>query len=152
MTIAAARAVALAIAVGTLSILAIGCRGKAVESPVCGRDGKVYPSERAAQAAGVELDVTGGCRDQVPGWAPCGAHYCNAETSYCEIYLSDVREIPTDHFCRKLPESCLRIETSARTCDCLPAETPCRSFCGPLPAGGTASFHLTCQGRSPPKP
>jgi len=120
------------------------------DSPVCGCDGAVYPSECAAHAAGVDLDVTGACRDPVPGWAPCGAHYCDADTSYCEIYLSDVPEIPTDHFCRPLPEGCLRLEAGARTCECFPAATPCRSFCGPLPTGGRPSFHLTCQGRSPP--
>jgi hypothetical protein len=167
MTIAAARAVAVVlvsalIACRTRAVMDAGADGachRAVAkardcdggaSPVCGCDGVVYPSECAAYAAGVDLDVTGACRDRVPDWAPCGAHYCNADTSYCEIYLSDVPEIPTDHFCRPLPESCLRLEASARTCECFASSTPCRSFCGPLPTGGRPAFHLTCQGRSPP--
>src|SRR6185437_9895267 len=101
-----------------------------------------------------DLAVGGGCKEPIPGWAPCGATYCDVRTSYCEIYLSDVREIPTDYFCRPLPASCLPADGAARTCDCFPPGTRCATFCGPLPTapGAPTGFHLTCQGRRPPGP
>jgi hypothetical protein len=118
-------------------------------SPVCGCDGKVYPTECAAHAAGVDLAVMGGCKAVLPDWAPCGRHYCDAHTSYCAIYLSDVFELPTDYFCRPLPASCLPDAGTTRTCGCFPPGTPCLSFCGPLSTGGLETFHLTCQGVKP---
>ena len=121
-------------------------------APVCGCDGKVYASECSAHAAGVDLSVTGGCKEPIAGWAPCGARYCDVHTSYCEIFLSDVFEIPTDYFCRPLPASCHPAEGGAPDCACFPAGTRCGAFCGPLPTapGAPTGFHLTCQGRRPP--
>jgi hypothetical protein len=121
-------------------------------APVCGCDGKTYASECAAHAAGVDLAVMGGCKEAIDDFAPCGPRYCDVRSSYCEIYLSDVFELPTDHFCRPLPPSCLPADGAARTCDCFPSGTPCRSFCGVLPTapGARSGFHLTCQGRHPP--
>jgi hypothetical protein len=121
-------------------------------APVCGCDGAVYESECAAHAAGVDVSVTGGCKDRIAGWAACGGHYCDVRTSYCEIFLSDVPEPPTDYFCRPLPPSCLPGDGAARGCDCFPRGTRCGTFCGPLPTapGAMSGFHLTCQGRHPP--
>ena len=119
-------------------------------APICARDGKVYDNACAARAAGQELSVTGGCKALIPGYAACGAQYCDAQTSYCEIYLSDVPELPTDHFCRPLPNACKPVDGVAKHCDCFAADTPCLSFCGPLLTGGIDAFHLTCQGKKPP--
>jgi hypothetical protein len=119
-------------------------------APVCVRDGKVYDNACAAHAAGKELSVTGGCKAIIPNYAPCGASFCDARTSYCEIYLSDVPELPTDHVCRPLPQACKPVGGVAKHCDCFAAETACLSFCGPLPTGGVDAFHLTCQGKKPP--
>jgi hypothetical protein len=118
-------------------------------APVCGCDGEVYPNACSAHAARVDLDVRRGCRRVIPDYLPCGAHYCDARRSYCEIYLSDVAELPSEHSCRALPEACLP-GPAAPSCDCFPAGTPCLAFCGPLPSGGTLGFHLTCQGVKPP--
>jgi hypothetical protein len=78
--------------------------------------------------------------------------YCDARSSYCEIYLSDVFELPTSHACKPLPVDCLPRGTAAPSCTCFPEATPCRTFCGPLPTGGVQGFHLTCQGVQEPKP
>jgi hypothetical protein len=123
-------------------------------TPVCGCDGKIHDDECAAHAAGVDLDVTGSCKAVLPDWAPCGPRYCDVRTSYCEIYLSDVFEIPTTYTCRPLPAACRPVAGDAGahpTCGCFPAGTPCLSFCGPLPTGGLTGFHLTCQGVKEPK-
>jgi len=120
--------------------------------PACACDGKVYDNECAARAAGKDLAVMGGCTAQIPNYAACGAHYCDARQSYCEIYLSDVFELPTDHFCRPLPSACRPEGGVAKPCSCFPESTPCLSFCGPLLTGGVDAFHLTCQGKKPPNP
>jgi hypothetical protein len=124
----------------------------AADSPVCGCDGKIYDSECWAYAAGVDLAVMGGCKERIANYAACGRRYCDVRTSYCEIFLSDVFELPTDYFCRPLPPSCSSGDGATLTCDCFPAGTRCRAFCGTLPTtpGGLSGFHLTCQGTRPP--
>jgi len=117
---------------------------------VCGCSGQVYDNECAAHAHGDDLDVLGHCDAHIPNYAACGAHYCDARRSYCEIYLSDVFDLPTDHFCRPLPNACKPKDGQAASCDCFPKDTACLSFCGPLPTGGVTAFHLTCQGKHPP--
>ncbi len=122
-------------------------------APVCGCDGRVYDGTCAARAAGVDVAGTGGCEETIPDRITCGGHYCDPRTSYCEIFLSDVPDPPTDFACRPLPPTCLpAADGAARRCDCFPAGTRCRSFCGPLPtgSGALAGFHLTCQGRRTP--
>ncbi len=115
-------------------------------SPVCGSDGHAWPSEGAAAAAGVGLSRTGGCKDGPPSFAPCGAHYCDVATSYCEIVLSDVPDPPTDYACRPLPPRCTADPSRAPSCDCFPAGTRCLSFCGPMDTnGGRPGLHLTCR-------
>jgi hypothetical protein len=119
------------------------CDGAA--APVCGCDGKVYPSECAAHAAGVDLDVNGRCHATIRDFIPCGPRFCDARTSYCEIVLSDVVEPPTDSTCKPLPPSCRPDGDVTRACSCFPARTRCLSFCGQVPTGGVAGFHLTCR-------
>jgi hypothetical protein len=117
---------------------------------VCACSGKVYGNACAAHAAGEDLAVMGGCKAVIPDFAACGAHYCDAHRSYCEIYLSDVFDLPTDHFCQPLPEACKPGPGKAPNCSCFPPNTACSSFCGPLATGGIDAFHLTCQGKKPP--
>jgi hypothetical protein len=130
-------------AIGCVAAIAIALARDAY-APVCGRDGHVYPNEVAAHAAGVALDADGRCRERAaPNWAPCGPRFCDARTSYCEIILSDVPELPTDYTCKPLPSSCLA--QSPRSCDCFAAGTRCLSFCGPMDNEGVRGFHLTCR-------
>jgi hypothetical protein len=77
---------------------------------------------------------------------PCGSNGCDPRESYCEIYLSDVADPPTDYRCRPLPERCKPRPGYTPSCECFPSDTPCLSFCGPLAAGTLSGFHLTCQG------
>jgi hypothetical protein len=119
-------------------------------APVCACDGTVYPNECAAYAARIDLDVTGGCRTDVPDFIHCGPRFCDAKTHYCEIYLSDVLEPPPDYECKPLPGSCVPGGGKAPSCDCFPPETPCLAFCGPVQTGGVEGVHLTCQGKKKP--
>jgi len=114
-------------------------------SPVCGCDGKVYETECAARAAGVDLAVMGGCGHDIPDWAACGPRFCDARTSYCEIVLSDVFDLPTDYSCKALPPACVPDAGVARRCDCFPAGTRCLGFCGYIGGPGLEGFHLTCR-------
>src|SRR5215813_10145801 len=70
--------------------------------PICGCDGKIYPNACAAEVAGVDFDINGGACHQpkIPHFIACGGRYCDARTSYCEIVLSDVRELPSDYTCK----------------------------------------------------
>jgi hypothetical protein len=117
------------------------------DAPVCGCDGQTYGSECAAHAAGVDLDVQGGCKaPPPPRFMRCGAHYCDTQKSYCEIVLSDVFELPTDYTCKPLPTACVPVDGVARECGCFPKGTRCLSYCGHLPSGGgPEGFHLTCR-------
>ena len=114
--------------------------------PVCGCDREVHPSACAAATAGVDLAVNGRCAGPGPrDWIACGAQFCDAHTSYCEIVLSDVVDPPTDYACRPLPAACVPVDGIARDCACFPPGTRCLSFCGLIQSGGLAGFHLTCR-------
>ncbi len=128
---------------GTCRPRPAGCRGP--YAPVCACDKKIYNSECDALAAGVDLDVTGGCREQVADWIPCGPKLCDARKTYCEIVLSDVFDLPTDYTCKALPPACVPSGSTARKCECFPAGTRCVSFCGTIDTGGVPGFHLTCR-------
>jgi hypothetical protein len=115
------------------------------DAPVCGRDGNVYRDACVARTAGVPLAVTGHCPALVPGWAPCGAAFCDARTSYCEIFLSDVPELPTGHYCRPLPAACHADATHAASCSCLAGVMKGPAFCGQIVTGGLPALHVTWQ-------
>ncbi len=113
-------------------------------APVCGCDGKVYPNACAAEVAGVDFDIGGtGCNQQrIADWIACGGRYCDARTSYCEIVLSDVFELPSDYTCKPLPPTCA---PGGSDCSCFPKGTRCASFCGHADTGGTPGLRLTCR-------
>jgi hypothetical protein len=120
----------------------------AATAPVCGRDGHVYASACAARVAQVATSGTDRCHALVPGWAPCGARYCDARTSYCEIFLSDVPELPTGYHCRPLPAACRPSSGQTPGCGCLDLRGP--SFCGQIVTGGLPALHVTWQGIQDP--
>ena len=113
---------------------------------MCGCDGVIYASDCAARAAGADLDVEGKCGSNKPGWLPCGAHYCDPKTSYCELVLSDVRALPSDYTCRPLPSGCNPSPSAQAACGCFPHGTRCKNFCSVIDTGGGAGFRLTCVG------
>ena len=118
----------------------------AASDPVCGCDHQKYDNECAAHAAGVDLDVNGGCKTLLADYAACGSHFCDTRKSYCEIVLSDVTELPSDYTCKPFPPSCQVVAGAAPDCSCFPAGTRCLSFCGPIQTGGgVKGLHLTCR-------
>lgn len=111
-----------------------------VYSPVCGGDMNVYPNECSANVFGVDTSPTGGC---IPpkGWVSCGAHFCEATSSYCQSTANDAigPGDPCTYFvCQPLPTSC----KSSTDCTCFAPSTPCAQTCT---YDGTG-FQLVCPG------
>jgi hypothetical protein len=136
-------------------------------APACGCDGKIYDDQCAAHAAGVDLDVTGACTAVIPDWVACGARFCDARTSYCEIHVGAAPEVPPAYSCRPMPEACrppaddggaagdaggARDGGATPSCGCFPEGTPCLSSCGLLATGGRPGFQLTCHPAPQPRP
>ncbi len=106
-------------------------------APVCGCDGVVHSSACEANAAGTDVNASGGC--PVPaGQFACGFATCNTASEYCQRGVSDIGGEPDTFNCMPIPTSC----GAAATCGCLMDE-PCGSFCDTQPSGG---LRLTCPG------
>jgi hypothetical protein len=117
------------------------------EDPVCACDGRIYRNPCQAHAAGTDESLNGGCEQQLPGKIACGPRYCEAQTSYCEIVLSDVAELPSDFTCKALPPACRAAFGAGKpSCSCLPEGTRCASFCVVVDAKTAKSLRLTCVG------
>jgi hypothetical protein len=115
---------------------------------VCGCDRRVHRNDCAAAAAGVDLSLRAGCGEPLPGWIACGPRFCETRTSYCQIVLSDVAELPSEFECKPLPASCSAANDIATSldCSCFPQGTRCTSFCSVLDTATTFGFRLTCVG------
>jgi hypothetical protein len=113
-------------------------------APICGCDGTIHANACTAEVAGVDFDINGtSCNHQrIPDWIACGGRYCDARTSYCEIVLSDVVELPSDYTCKPLPPTC---KPGGSDCGCFPTGTRCLSFCGQADTGGVPGLRLTCR-------
>jgi hypothetical protein len=109
-------------------------------APVCGFDGQVYPNDCSANAAGVDTSPSGGCIPPA-GYVSCGAHFCDATSSYCQTSAGDVIG-PTDpcafYVCEPLPTSC----KASKDCSCFGTSTPCSQACT-FDGNG---FQLVCSG------
>jgi hypothetical protein len=114
----------------------IGC--PEIYMPVCGCDGMVYGNDCEAQAAGVDVDLTGSCTPPQGNLFPCGAGFCNLDTEYCQVQVSDVGGIDDGFTCMALPNGC----GNAPDCACLSGE-PCDFNCDGDAANGLT---LTCPG------
>jgi len=114
------------------------CRSKSV-APNASASARLDAASR-----GCDPSNDGGCGEHIAGRIPCGPHYCDARSSYCEIMLSDAPELPSTLSCRPLPESCKTPEAPA--CSCFPKGTRCSGFCSAVDTGSIRGFRLTCVG------
>jgi len=105
-------------------------------APVCGCDGEVYTNLCAAQSSGVDVGATADC-EAPSGTFACGYLFCDRETAYCRIELSDVVGTPDAYSCLVLPDAC----GDSPGCDCLTDEL-C-STCDEASGGGLT---VTCPG------
>ena len=123
---------------GTCSDRPVGCPD--IYAPVCGLDGQVYPNECGANAAGTDTSPSGGCVPP-PGWVACGAHFCDATTSYCQSTGNDApgpNQPCTYYACQPLPTPC----KATKDCTCFGTSTPCAQTCS-FDGNG---FQLVCPG------
>lgn len=107
-----------------------------VYQPVCGCDGKVYPSECSAQLAGVDVG-RGACTDAVTpkGTFPCGPLYCDPVDHYCDSMEGDTGDWRWT--CKPLPATC----ASPASCDCLSSPYPASS-CTVIQGNGVSGLQL----------
>lgn len=86
--------------------------------PVCGCDGKAYPSECSAHAAGVDTGHSACAPAVTPeGYFPCGPLYCNPVGDYCDVMMGDTGD--TSWSCKPLPATCDGVTPA--DCACLGA-------------------------------
>jgi hypothetical protein len=110
--------------------------------PVCGCDGTVYSDVCTANAAGLDLAVSG-CTAPT-GWFQCGAGFCQRTTDYCLRTTSDAGE-PDSYRCVTLPSACgdpAMWPGGKPDCACLAGES-CGNLCEVTPEQG---LKLTCLG------
>jgi hypothetical protein len=111
-----------------------GCGG--IYLPVCGCDGEVYSNECQARANGTDVSADGGCEPPESMFV-CGFAFCQLESQYCRVQLSDVVGEPDGFECVSLPAGC----GDAPSCACLTDED-----CGDRCEEADDGFRLTCPG------
>jgi hypothetical protein len=124
---------------GTCTALPQGCIQ--LYQPVCGCDHNVYPNACTANAAGIDVDVLGGCTAPA-GMFACGAYFCGLSGEFClESGGSPVPGGPSGG----QPPACMALPLSSCTappsCVCLTG-LECDPSCETLPSGG---LEATCQ-------
>lgn len=109
--------------------------------PVCGCDGKSYPSECAAWAAGMNIRHGGPCGSMLP----CTANKQCTETEYCAkpIGVCDADAAGT---CDLRPIDCDLITAFALVCGC--DDTTYLHPCHAAAAGVTVSYPEKCAGEN----
>jgi hypothetical protein len=113
----------------------------AIYAPVCGVDGKVYPSRCDANAIGVDVPEVGDCSPPA-GMVACGGVFCDAATSFCIESGNDVGgpgEPCAFYTCASLPASC----KGATTCACFGGAP---NGCGAKCAFDGHGFQVLCPG------
>jgi hypothetical protein len=108
-------------------------------APVCGCDGQTHSNECDANAAGTDVNASGGC--PLPaGQFGCGFRQCAIDGTYCQRAGSDIGGEPDGFTCVAIPASC----PSPATCACLQAANePCASQCE---GQGATGLTVTCLG------
>lgn len=105
---------------------------------VCGCDTFVYDGECEAASAGTDVSLLGGCTPPLDTFV-CGYRFCEANTQYCRLQVSDVFGYPDEYECVDIPMAC----GANPDCACLANEN-CGDMCEVRPADG--SLLLTCPG------
>jgi hypothetical protein len=96
----------------------------------------VYDNGCFAQGAGVDENLFGNCTPP-GGLFACGSHFCQLNSEYCEIGISDVGGEPNTYTCKALP-----VCPATPDCACL-ANEPCGFMCD---GNATSGLTLTCPG------
>ena len=108
-------------------------------APTCGCDGRTHGNECDANAAGVDVNASGGCPLEAGRFA-CGFRQCDVAGQYCQRATSDVGGEPDGFACIPIPGSC----PSLATCGCLQAANePCADICE---GQGASGLTVTCPG------
>ena len=108
-----------------------------VYAPVCGCDGKVYESQCAASAAGLDVGATQCPASETPSkYIPCDGFYCDPSVAYCEIGEGD--EGDSYPSCVPYPAAC---QGAAPDCACLSPE-PDSMGCSVVQGNGVTGFQL----------
>ncbi len=103
--------------------------------PVCGCDGLVHSNECDANGAGADANELGGCTPPTKELFGCGAGYCDKQSQYCAIAISDTNE-PNTYECKPVPAGCGALPS----CACLAKEPCAADFCkGTVDTGLTVS-------------
>lgn len=126
-------------AVGACKAKPTGCTFE--YAPVCTCQAQVASNACAAHSAGADLNADGTCM-ALGGWVTCGARYCDAATSYCQITQGDVPlpdgGLSTTYACLPLPAAC----KGSTDCACFKGVPICASTCAVSGDG----FRVTCLG------
>lgn len=127
-------------ATGTCKARPMGC--PLLYAPVCTCQSQIAANDCTAHSGGSDLNADGNCM-QLGGYVPCGARFCDAQTSYCQISYGDVPlpdgGVSVSYGCQPLPTKCV----GSKDCACfMGASGVCP---GPCKVAGDG-FQVVCPG------
>ena len=89
-------------------------------APVCGCDGKNYPSECDAAKAGMDVSSSATCPEPA-GMFRCGWSYCQHNVAYCSAQVGGAVSNPGSYACPTLPAACGGVSS----CTCVTGSSTC---------------------------